>query len=343
MRRVVIDRPGGYERLRIEEAPAPTLRPGTLAVDVGAIGVNYADCVTRMGLYASANRMVGFPMTPGFELAGRVAAIGEGVDGFEPGQPVMALTLFGAYATQVVLPPERVMAIPSSLSIVEAAGFPTVHVTAWYALEELARVRPGEAVLVHSAAGGVGGALVRLAHLAGCRTVAVVGGAHKVEVARAAGADVVVDKRAEALWPAVDRASPAGFAAVFDANGVSTLMDSFRRVAPGGRLVVYGFHSMLPRRGGRPSRLALAFHYLRTPRFDPLRMTTSNRSVMAFNLSFMEERAALLRTGLERVVGLVGDGALRAQPVTEYRLEDVAEAHAALESGATVGKLVLVV
>ena len=342
MRRVVIDRPGGHDRLRIEEAPDPALRPGTLAIDVEAIGVNYADCVTRMGLYASANRMVGFPMTPGFELAGRVAALGEGVGGFEPGQAVMALTLFGAYATRVVLPPERVMPVPPGLSIAEAAGFPTVHVTAWYALEELARPRPGEAVLVHSAAGGVGGALVRLASLAGCRVVAVVGAAHKVEVARAAGADVVVDKGAEPIWAAVDRASPDGFAAVFDANGVATLMESFRRVAPGGRLVIYGFHSMLPRRGGRPNRIALAFDYLRTPRFDPLRMTTSNRSVMAFNLSFMEGRAALLRQGLERVAGLVRDGALGSQPITEYRLEDVGAAHAALESGSTFGKLVLI-
>ena len=123
---------------------------------------------------------------------------------------------------------------------------------------------------------------------------------------------------------------------------MSTLLDSYRRVAPGGRLVIYGFHSMLPRRGGRPSRLALAWHYLRTPRFDPLRMTTSNRSVMAFNLSFLEEHAQALRAGMEHLVGLVDSGKLRPPPVTTYPLDEVARAHADLESGTTTGKLVLI-
>ncbi len=342
MRKVVIDAPGGYERLRIEECAAPEVRPGTVRIDVEAIGVNYADCITRMGLYASANRLRGFPMTPGFEVAGRIAAVGEGVSGVAVGERVMALTLFDAYASEIVLPAQNVIAIPPDVDTVRAATLPTAFVTAWYALEELARPRAGDAVLVHSAAGGVGGALVRLARLAGCRVVAVVGAAHKVAVAREAGADAVVDKSTEPLWPAVDRAAPHGFRAVFDANGVATLMDSFRRVAPGGRLVVYGFHSMLPRRGGRPSRLALAWRYLRTPRFDPLRMTTSNRSVMAFNLSFMADHADVLRAGLEHLAALLAAGRLGESPVTTYPLEAVASAHADLESGSTVGKLALI-
>jgi NADPH:quinone reductase-like Zn-dependent oxidoreductase len=339
----VIDRPGGYDRLRIAHGPDLEPHPGTVRVDVEAVGVNYADCITRMGLYASANRKVGFPITPGFEIAGRVGALGDGVGGLHPGQVVMALTLFDAYASQVVLPPERVIAVPAGLSIAQAAAFPTAHVTAWYALHELARPQPGDPVLVHSAAGGVGGALVCLAKLAGCRVVAVVGAAHKVAVARAAGADVVIDKSVDSLWPAAERASPAGYHAVFDANGRSTLMASYRHLRPAGRLVVYGFHSMLPRRGGRPSRIRLAWEYLRTPRFDPLRMTTSNRSVMAFNLSFLEARAQVLRAALEQLATWVEEGRLAAPPITTYPFEAVAQAHADLESGTTTGKLVLTV
>ena len=170
----------------------------------------------------------------------------------------------------------------------------------------------------------------------------LVGAPHKVEVARAAGADVVVDKSREPLWERVDAAAPDRFQAVFDANGRTTLMQGFRRVAPGGRLVVYGFHSMLPKRGGRPSRIKLLWDYLRTPRFDPLRMTTSNRSVRAFDLSFMEREAPVLRAGLEHLVALLADGRLAPPAVTAYPLEDVARAHADLESGTTTGKLVLV-
>ncbi|MCP5151163.1 MAG: zinc-binding dehydrogenase [Ectothiorhodospiraceae bacterium] len=341
MRRVVIDRPGGHDRLRVVTAPDLVPAPDRVLIDVDAVGVNYADCVVRMGLYASANRMVGFPITPGFEVAGRVRAVEPGPHGLVPGDRVMGLTLFDAYASQILLPPERVMAIPPGMSTIEAATFPAVWVTAWFALE-LAAPPPGSDVLVHSAAGGVGSALVHLARLAGCRVVGVVGAPHKVEAARAAGAEVVIDKSSEALWPAAEAAAPGRFHAVLDANGVSTLMQSYRHLAPTGRLVVYGFHGMLPRRGGRPNRLRLLWDWLRTPRFDPLRMTTSNRSVMAFNLSFLAHEGDRLRIGLEHVVGLYRDGRIPALPVTTYPFESVARAHADLESGRTVGKLALV-
>jgi len=341
MKKIVIHRPGGYDRLRLEEHPDPSPGPGEVRVDVEAVGVNYADCITRMGLYASANRLVGFPITPGFELAGRVGATGPDVEGHARGARVLGLTLFGAYASRIVLPVERVLPIPDDMDTETASGFPTVFLTAWFAVFELAHPRAGDTVLVHSAAGGVGQALVQLAKHAGCRVVAVVGASHKVETARWAGANVVIDKSRDALWPAAEAACPEGYQAVFDANGVSTLIQSYRHLAPMGRLVVYGFHGMLPRRGGRPSRLKLAWDYLRTPRFDPVRMTGANRSVLAFNLSLLGGQAARLHEGLEQLLAWYRQGVLRPAPTTVYPFEEVARAHRDLESGATVGKLVL--
>jgi NADPH:quinone reductase-like Zn-dependent oxidoreductase len=257
MRKVVIHRAGGYERLQIEEAAAPVPGAGELRVDVSAIGVNYADCVIRMGLYASAKEYVGWPITPGFEVAGVVSAIGAGVDGWALGQPVMAVTRFGGYAGQICVPAAQVFTPPAGLATAEAAGLPTIFLTADHALHTLARAGRGEWVLVHAAAGGVGSALVQLAARAGCRVVGVVGGAHKVAAARALGAELVIDRSQPGLWEQARRAAPAGFAAIFDANGVSTLRASYQHLAPAGRLVVYGFHSMLPRQGG-PAELSQA-------------------------------------------------------------------------------------
>ncbi len=332
MRHVVIHKPGGYERLRIEEAADPRAGPGEVAVEVEAIGVNYADCVVRMGLYTSAKHYVGWPITPGFEVAGRTA----------DGDDVIAVTLFGGYASRVVVPADQVFPRPGGWTVEEAAGFPTVFLTAWYALIPCAAVEKGQTVLVHSAAGGVGGALLQLAKIAGARSVGVVGGAHKVEAARALGADAVIDKSSEDLWAAAERHAPEGYHAVFDANGIATLKASYAHVRPAGRLVVYGHHSMLPKGKGRPNWPVLAWKALRVPRFNPLEMGDSNRSVMAFNLSYLFDEKPLLARAMGELLGWAAEGRLRPPTTTSYPLANVAEAHRALETGETVGKLVLV-
>ncbi len=341
MKKIVIDKPGSYDQLRIENHPDLQPGPGEVLIDVSAIGVNYADCIIRMGLYASAKELKGYPITPGFEAAGKIAELGSGVTEFELGQSVMALTLFDGYSSQLVLPVEKVFAIPEGISEAQAAGFPTVFLTAWFALCEQARSGKGDAVLIHSAAGGVGSALCQLAAMRGCDVVGVVGGAHKTSVARQAGASVVIDKSSQPLWPEAEKAAPQGYQAIFDANGVSTLGQSYEHLGPMGRLVIYGFHSMLPRTGGKPNWLKLARDWLRTPRFNPLRMTQENRSVMACNLSFLGENADYLRQGMLELLGWLAEGKIRPAPVTEYAFDDVASAHRDIESGQTTGKLVL--
>ena len=342
MRKIVVHRAGGHDRLTLQRDPSPPRPgPGEVLLEVSAAGVNYADVVVRMGLYASAKTYVGWPITPGFEVAGRVAEVGQGVEALQPGDPVLAVTRFGGYASHVVVPAHQASRYPEALSAVQAAALPTVFFTAYYALFELARPSAGATVLVHSAAGGVGGALLQLCRLAGYRSVGVVGATHKIEAARALGADAVIDKSREPLWPAARRHSRAGYAAVFDANGVSTLRGSYDHLQPTGRLIVYGFHSMLPRQGGKPRWPGLIWDWLRTPRFDPMKLTQDNRSVMGFNLSYLFERADLLAQIRGKLLAWFASGELTPPLVQTYPLERVADAHRALESGQTVGKLVL--
>ena len=341
-RKIVIHSAGGHDHLKLETAPVPVPGPGQVRIDVRAIGVNYADAVVRMGLYASAKEYVGWPITPGFEVAGTVGALGLGVTDLAVGDEVFAVTRFGGYASHVVIDRPQVFHRPPSVSLEQAAAIPAVYMTAWYALFELAHPRRGHKVLIHSAAGGVGGALVQMAKLAGCEVTGVVGQPNKVATARAAGAHHVIDKSTQPLWREAERIAPDGFDLILDANGVATLGDSYKHLRRAGKLVVYGFHSMLPRTGGRPNWPKLALDYVRTPRFSPLEMTNSSHSVLAFNLSYLFDRGDLLAEGLGQIVAWLGEGKLVPPPVVTYPLAEVARAHADIESGRTVGKLVLV-
>lgn len=341
-RAIVVAKPGGHDQLRVVELPLKDPAPGELRIATRAIGVNYADCIVRMGLYASAKEYVGWPITPGFEFSGTVEAIGADVTGLALGQSVFGVTRFGAYSSHVIVPPEQLFPLPRGWSHAQAASFPTVFLTAWYALRELCKLRRGMRVLVHSAAGGVGCAATQIAVACGCEVTAVVGAAHKVQTARASGASHVIDKSQVRLGPALEKIAPGGFDVVLDPNGAATLAQSYRHLGPAGRLIVYGFHTLMARGKDRPNYLKLVWGYLRTPRFNPFDMNQHNKSVLAFNLSYLFERAPLLVEAMGELLGWVEAGKIWPAPLTEVPFARVAEAHAALESGQSVGKLVLI-
>ncbi len=342
MRRVSVRKPGGLGHLRLEELAEPEPGAGEVLISTRAIGVNFADCVVRMGLYPSAKKYVGWPITPGFEYSGVVAALGAGVSGFKVGDAVFGVTRFGAYSSAVVAAQELLRPLPRELTFEQAATFPVAFLTGWYAVRELVRLRAGMRVLVHSAAGGVGSALVQLAKASGAFVVGVVGAAHKVEVARAQGADAVIDKSSEPLWPAAERHAPGGYHVVLDANGPETLRQSYAHLRPTGRLVIYGFHSMLTRGSARPNWLKLAVDFLRTPSFNPLQMTDVNRGVLAFNLSYLFDELPMYAEAIDDLLRELESGKLRPLPVETLPLSEVAEAHRRLHSGASAGKIALV-
>lgn len=340
MQRVIIERPCRADELRIAEEPDPQPGPDEIVIACRACGVNYADSIIRMGLYASAKKLHGYPITPGFEVAGTVADVGRNVGDWQPGDEVIGLSLFNGYASHLRLPADGVFAKPASLSFEQAATVPTVFLTAWWMVHRQVHPQPGETWLVHSAAGGVGSALLELGRLAGARVVGVVGASHKVEHAKAFGAEAVIDKSRDNLWRRAKELAPDGYDAIFDANGVATLRDSYAHLAPTGRLVIYGFASMLPR-NGRVNRLKLALDWLRTPRFNPMDMTQSNRSVLAANLSFLQSHAPSMRAGMDWLLEHFERGALRPLPVETFSLERAGQAQQRIESGQSVGKLAL--
>lgn len=343
MKKIVIHRPGDYRELKLESFP--DLEPGDdeVVVDVKATGVNYADIIIRWGLYESAKQFVGWPITPGFEYAGIIRSVGPKVSKYRPGDKVIGVTLFNAYATQVKVKDTFVYPLPEKMSFEEAGGFPAVFMTAYHALLQIVVVRPGMTALIHSAAGGVGSSLVQLCRIKGIKTIGVVGGAHKVNLLKELGCDHVIDKSQEDLWKKVKEYAPKGVDLAFDANGAETLKESFNHLAPTGKLFFYGAHSMFPKTGGKVNWPKLVIDFLKTPRFNPLNMSAQNKSLITFNLSFLFERQDLFKEAMEELLKWYEEGKLKVASVKTYPLDKVADAHKDLESGKTVGKLVLTV
>ena len=343
MKKIVIERPGGFRQLKIMEFPAPKPQKGEVLIKISAAGVNFADIFIRMGLYKSAKEFVGWPITPGFEFSGKVLKCGSGVSDLEEGTAVFGVTRFGAYSSHICVSRHQIFQIAdnSKLTCDQWGAFPTVFLTAYYGLFHNIVLRPQMKILVHSAAGGVGGALLQLGKIVGCQMTGVVGSGHKVNAALECGADVVIDKSKEDMWAKVKEICPCGYDVVFDGNGPATLKQSYQHLAPMGKLVIYGFHSMLSKHGGVFSYPKLAFQYFRVPRWSPLKMTNENKSLIAFNLSYLFNRTDMLEEAMQALITWVEAGKIKAPLVQSFQYDKVADAHRALESGKTVGKLIL--
>ena len=341
MHKVVVHKAGGYEQLKLETHPVPKPGEGQVLIRTEAVGVNYADICVRWGVYESARRFVGWPITPGFEYSGWVEDVGREVKHVKPGDQVFGVTLFNGYSTHVCAPADLVWLKPQALAFEAAAGFLAVHLTAYHGLLQNVVIRPGMRVLVHSAGGGVGSALVQLCKLHNLHVTGVVGRSHKVEYVRQLGADAVIDKSTQSLWDEAKRLCPDGYDLAFDANGPETLAQSYAHLKPTGKMLVYGFHTLLPKQGGRINYLKAALGMLRMPRFNPLSMTSENKGVVAFNLSFLFARTDLLHAAVNDLATWLEAGIMQAPKVRSFALADVAQAHRALESGETTGKVVL--
>ena len=343
----MVKKPGGHGALSFDETPLEDPGRGEIQVDVKACGINFADISVRLGLYSAAKGA--YPLCPGLEFSGVVSRTGTDVEGYGPGNRVFGVTRFGGYTTAINCPVEHLWPLPDTWDFVKGAAFPVVYLTAYYGLHNVGHLNHSDSVLVHSAAGGVGTALLHLLkvgnepeNVPGNMSVGVVGGSHKVAAARDAGATHVIDKNREDLWEKVREISPAGFDLVLDANGASTLRESYRHTGPTGRLLVYGFASMFSR-SGRKNPLKLIWDYVRTPRFNPFDLTGSNRTVSGFNLIYLFDKAEAFRTIMNRLLQWDSKDLFPAMPVTSFPFRHVVEAHKAMESGNTVGKLVLTV
>jgi NADPH:quinone reductase-like Zn-dependent oxidoreductase len=342
MEKIVIHSPGGHSHLKLETHPDLVSAENGVVVSTHAIGVNYADVCVRWGVYESAKQFVGWPITPGVEYSGVVKSVGGSVKAFKPGDRVFGVSFFNAYASEVKVPEKHLYPIPDGFGFSESAAFPAVYMTAYHALFQLVRLPPHAKVLVHSAGGGVGSALIRLCRIAGYEATGVVGSTHKVQYVQELGASHVIDKSKDNWVKRARDFVPEGFDVALDANGTSTLKDSYDLLRATGKLVSYGSHSILPMSAsGRMNYLKAAWGMIRMPRFSPVRLFTDNKSVIGFNLSFLFDRDDLIGDGMGTLLGWIKEGKLPPPKVTEFPFEKAGDAHRLIESGQSTGKIVL--
>jgi NADPH:quinone reductase-like Zn-dependent oxidoreductase len=338
MRAMYLVRTGdAAQAFEMREAAMPEPGAGQLRVAVEAFGLNYADVSARHGMYQDAPPM---PSVLGYEVVGRIDALGPGVDRFHVGQRVTALTRFGGYATHAVTDARAAAAIPDDMDVGVAAALPTQGCTAYYMAEEMVRLHPGDHVLVHAAAGGVGTLLVQLCKRRGCVVYGTAGSADKLALLRELGVDHPINYRADDFADAVRaRRGDTGLDVIFDSIGGTTMRRGMALLGPGGRMVCFGAADHTPGRLQvlRSLRFLLSFGLP-----HPVLLMLRSKAVIGVNmLRIADGRPAVLQRCLEAVVDLALRGELRAVVGARFPVEQLAAAHALLEGRTSTGKIVV--
>jgi len=320
VRAIQITENGGPEVLNVVELPAPEAGPGEVLVEVGAAGVNFIDTYQRQGIYP-----LPLPVVLGLEGAGRVTAVGDGVADIAVGDRVAWTNTLGSYAEQVAVPADEAVPVPDGVADDLAVGALLQGMTAWILVHQTYPVQPGDTVLVHAAAGGVGLLLTQLATGLGARVIATVSSDEKEELARAAGAAEVLRYSDELAKQVRELTDGVGVAAAFDGVGKSTFDASMASLRRRGVLVLFGAAS-------GP-----------VPPVDPQRLNSGGSLYLTRPTLFhhIDTREKLLTTA-GSVYAEVAAGRLDVRIAHRYPLDEVRKAHEDLHARRTTGKLVLI-
>jgi len=330
MRAWVAPRYGPPDVLKLEDRRAPVPGPGEVLVKVRAIGLNFADCAARLGVYPRVPRA---PFVPGMEVSGEVIGLGEGVLGPSLGSRVAAVPIFGGHAEQVVVSAVSLRVLPDSIGFVEGAALAVTGLTAVHALFTVGRLRRGERVLVNAAAGGVGTMAVQMAGAAGARVVAIASTAAKRELATSLGAAAAFgyERYREALAGGVD--------VVLDSVGGRLFRPGWKALRADGRYVLFGFAAAIGPRRVRYLRAALEL--ARMGAVLPAALVQPCRTLAGFNLSLVPQLAEEMQRHFARVEAMIAAGELRPVVGAVFPFSRLPEAHRLLQARGSTGKVVV--
>ena len=339
MRAAVLPRTGGPEVFEIQERPEPPVDPGRVLIRVKAAGVNFADLMARQGLYPDAPDL---PAVLGYEVAGEIERVGDGVDGFSPGDKVVSWTRFGGYAEFVTVPERDLLALPDDWSFEEGAAFPVVYGTAYAALIAFGNLRGGERLLVQAAAGGVGIAATQIGQLLGAEIFGTAS-ASKHDAIREFGIQHAIDYRHADFASEVRRIAgeERPLDLIVDGIGAKSWKDGYGLLRPGGRLVMIGASSFVS--GEKRNLPKAAANLARTPRFNPLKLSSESLSVIGLNMLRLWDARGSLDEFIEPLSQWVDQGLLRPVVSEAFPLERIADAHRYMGERKNIGKVVLTV
>jgi len=320
---ITLPQPGGPEALVLDDVPDPMPRPGEVVVEVVAAGVNRADVMQRQGHY---DPPPGSSAYPGLEVSGRIAQLGDGVDGWSVGDEVCALLTGGGYAEKVTVPVGQLLPVPAGVSLEDAAALPEVACTVWSNIFMTANIQPGEVLLVHGGGSGIGTMAVQLGREVGARVAVTAGSPEKLEVCRELGASILVNYRTDDFEAVVRQATDGhGADVILDTIGAKYLARNVGLLAVNGRLVVIGLQ------GGRTAEIDLGA------------MLAKRCALVATTLRARPaaEKAVIVAAVREHVWPLIESGRVRPIVHAAYPLGDAAGAHREMEASTHVGKLLL--
>jgi putative PIG3 family NAD(P)H quinone oxidoreductase len=322
MRAVTISEPGGPEKLQWTEVPDPQPGPGEVLIDIAASAVNRADVLQRRGFYPPPP---GAPEYPGLECSGRIAELGEGVEGWSVGDEVCALLAGGGYAERVAVPAAQLLPVPAGVDLEEAAGLPEVACTVWSNVVMVGRLQADELLLVHGGAGGIGTHAIQVGKALGARVAVTAGTQERVDKCRELGADIAINYREEDFVEIVK--AEGGADVILDVMGAKYLDRNIDALAFDGRLVIIGMQ------GGTKGELNIG------------KLLSKRCSVAATNLRArpVDNKATIIAAVREHLWPLIEQGAVRPIIGRRVPMSNAAEAHRALEDSQVFGKLLLTV
>jgi NADPH:quinone reductase-like Zn-dependent oxidoreductase len=342
MRAVVITRHGGPEVLAVEQRPDPPVGPGEVRIAVRATGINFADLMARSGVYPDAPSP---PCVIGYEVAGEVESVGEGVDAVAEGDRVMAGTRFGGHAGLVTVPAEQALPLPEHLSFEQGAAFPVNYGTAYAALVIMGGLGEGDRALIHAAGGGVGLSATQIAKARGAEVFGTAS-ASKHDAIRAQGVDHAIDYRSQDFADEVMRITAGeGVDVVMDALGPASFRKDYRILRPGGRLIMYGLADV--QTGDRRNipavlRNLASMPFATLPWWKSLGMMNENRGVFGLNMLHWWDEEGDFNRLIEPLATTLDAGDLNPVIAESFPFERAGDAHRFIQERRNVGKVVLV-
>ncbi len=338
MRAIWITKHGGPNVLQVRETPDPEPKKGEVKIRVKASGLNFAEVTARQGLYPDAPKP---PCVVGYEGAGVIEKLGEGVTSPAVGTRVLFMSRFGGMSDVVAVPTTQVVPIPDRMTFEEGAAIPVNYLTAHQMLFSVTRVRSGDRVLIHMAAGGVGTAMLQL-----CKTVPGIttfgtASASKHDYVRSHGCDHPIDYRTKDYVEEVKRlTSGEGVDFVYDPLGGKDWSKGYSLVRAGGQIVCFGMANVAT--PGSANWLKAIGTVLQIPKFNPMKMMEANRGVSGVNLGHMWHLQSMIQDGLKELVALYEAGKIKPHLDGVFPFDKAADGFARLEHGKNLGKVVLV-
>ncbi|HSA77602.1 MAG TPA: medium chain dehydrogenase/reductase family protein [Nitrospirota bacterium] len=341
-KRIIVTHYGGPEALRVIEEECPEPRKGEVRIRVLAAGVSLPDVMAREGVHPETPPV---PFTPGWDLVGRVDGLGDGVSGIEVGEMIAAMPISGSYAEFVCLPQHELVPVPSGLDAAEAVSLVLNYITAYQMMHRSAKVRPGQRVLIHGAAGGVGSALMQLGHLAGLEMYGTCSSRGASAVSELGG--IPIDYRHQDFVKEIHRLTSEGVDVVFDPIGGIHLWHSRKALRPGGRVVGYGLSTSLRGEGltsNRPGRrqrfrgTAIFGLYIAGSWLLPGRKRVGPYSIQTLK----RMKPKWFRQDLMALFDLLREQKIKPLIAQRFPLVEARHAHELLGKGGVIGKIVLV-